>query len=64
MPCRFLILWSLLILVPGCRSASGPTQRHPPERALVRLDDGLEPVRASFNAERGKPRFIALLSPT
>ena len=31
---------------------------------LTHLEDSLEPLREWFNAEKGKPRFIALLSPT
>ena len=31
---------------------------------VVPLDNTLEPLRSQFSADRGKPRFIALLSPT
>ena len=35
-----------------------------PAAKVVSLDSELEPLRAQFNADRGIPRFIALLSPT
>ncbi len=31
---------------------------------LVSLADSLAPLRDRFNADRGKPRLVALLSPT
>lgn len=31
---------------------------------LVMLSESLEPVLGAFNADRGKPRVVALFSPT
>ena len=31
---------------------------------LTELGDSLEPLRAHFNAQRGKPRIIGFFSPT
>lgn len=44
----------LLVGQAGCQTAT----------KIVTLDKSLEPLRLQFNADRGKPRFIALLSPT
>ncbi len=33
-------------------------------RELISLADSLAPLRDRFNAEQGKPRLVALLSPT
>ena len=35
-----------------------------PAAKVVSLGNTLEPLRSQFNTDYGKPRFIALLSPT
>lgn len=50
-------LFTLLpLFLSGCATGNAPR--------LVTLGDSLEPLRAHFNAQRGKPRVIGLFSPT
>ncbi len=42
--------------------AFGATKEEP--TPLISLADSLKPLQDRFNAEKDKPRFVALLSPT
>jgi hypothetical protein len=53
-----------LALVLAGLAAACDRQAPPAPPALVDLDTALDPVRASFNAHRGQPRFLTLLAPT
>ena len=44
----------------GCRAIRAP----PAAPRVVPLDGSLAPLKAEFDAHRGEPRFIALLSPS
>jgi len=56
----FLGALSLLLLVGGC--SHSPSMRT--TISLVNLADTVEPMRARFNRDRDRPRFVAILSPT
>jgi len=47
----------LALLLAGCSAGCVSNQ-------VTILSDSLEPLRAHFNGERGRPRLIALFSPT
>ncbi|HKQ50280.1 MAG TPA: hypothetical protein VJZ71_19560 [Phycisphaerae bacterium] len=52
---RHLAVALFPLYLGGC--ASGPSR-------LVTLGDSIEPVRSTFNADRDKPRVVAVFSPT
>ncbi len=47
----------LPLYLAGCSASDG-------SHRLVMLGNSLEPVRSEFNANRGRPRVVALFSPT
>lgn len=73
-----ILICLMLVWVNGCVSppdggsattADGATDRsaaHDPEAGggLASLADSLTPLRGRFSAEMGRPRLVALLSPT
>ena len=65
-----LVLWiTWSVALAGCATARR-TSRHsaapgsPAPHPIVSLSDSLDPLHEWFNAQREKPRFIAILSPT
>jgi hypothetical protein len=56
----FLVLGALA----GCRTAGSPSAADRATSPLIRVTSNLDAVRDAFNADAGRPRFVAILSPT
>lgn len=55
------------LVLLGLAAAGGGLAAQGPQQSATRLerpDDPLAAVRGAFNAAAGKPRFLAVLSPT
>ncbi len=63
-----LTLLGIAGLAAACHSAEIQSNEARPvdmeSKALISLADSLEPLRRQFNAEKDKPRVLAILSPT
>ena len=63
-----LTLLGIAGLAAACHSAEIPSNEARPvdmeSEPLISLADSLEPLRDRFNAEKDKPRVLAILSPT
>ena len=61
---RSLALVAAAAVLAGCGSDSSPTGGERAEPAGVRDVTSVLALRAAFNADRGKPRLLLILSPT
>lgn len=52
---------AVVLLAAGLLTATSCAARKP---VVTSLEDTLEPLRAFFNANASRPRFIAIMSPT
>jgi hypothetical protein len=51
------LIVTFVAVLMGCGCQHGPN-------LVTHLSDSIEPLRHEFNVDRGKPRYVALFSPT
>jgi hypothetical protein len=56
-----LVAWLLALLVAGACESPPPERGSAPTLSTL---ERIEELRAAFNADRGRPRLVLLLSPT
>ena len=54
---RLILIAAVVVVVAGCQPDAGAVR-------LVPLRGSENPLRERFNADRDRPRIVALLSPT